>query len=90
MKRRKPYSKIPTSTRFCTPICICFVHETSDIINAEISYTENQINMSNKTEIPTEAGALKIQHTVLLTTVDEKVCNAATGTTSTMRLTSKV
>ncbi|GBN65799.1 hypothetical protein AVEN_274814-2-1, partial [Araneus ventricosus] len=75
----------PSSTRFCRPIRIRFVHETPDIINEEIRYIEDQINMLNKTELPTEGGVLKIKLTVLLTMVDGKVYNAATGTTSTMK-----
>ncbi|GBO16238.1 hypothetical protein AVEN_60454-1 [Araneus ventricosus] len=41
--------------------------------------------MLNKTELPTEGGVLKIKLTVLLTMVDGKVRNAATGTTSTLK-----
>lgn len=38
----------PSSTRFCRPICIHFLHETFDITNEEIQYIEDQIIMLKK------------------------------------------
>ncbi|XP_063221512.1 uncharacterized protein LOC134535904 [Bacillus rossius redtenbacheri] len=75
----------PSSTRFCRPIRIRFVHETADVTLHEIKYIQEQIKTLKETEVPSFHGAVKIRHTLLLTMVDGKVCNAATGTTSTMR-----
>lgn len=74
---------VPSSVRFCRPIRARFVHETKDITKEEISFIENQEKCLKQTE-DIEQGA-KIKHTLLLTMVDGKVCNAATDTASTMR-----
>ena len=75
----------PSSTRLCRPIRIRFVHESTDVINEEITYINNQIESLKKSEVPINEGVIEIQHTLLMTMVDGKVCNAATGTKSTMR-----
>ncbi|CAH0561762.1 unnamed protein product [Brassicogethes aeneus] len=51
----------------------------------EIEYIENQIKNLKTTEVPISDGLLHINHTLVPTMVDGKVCNAATDTTSTMR-----
>lgn len=72
---------VPSSVRYCRPIRARFVHETKDVTKDEIEYVENQAKTLNATE---NKGA-KINHSILLTMVDGKVCNAATDTKSTMR-----
>lgn len=74
---------VPSSVRFCRPIRARFVHETKDITKEEISFIKNQEKLLKQTE-DIEQGA-KIKHTLLLTMVDGKVCNAATDTASTLR-----
>ena len=77
---------VPSSTRYCRPIRIRFIHETKDITNEEIYYVEDQIKNLKKTEISKFLGGIiHIKHTLAFTMVDAKVCNAATNTTSTMR-----
>lgn len=75
----------PSSTRFCRPIRICFLHETADITVQEIKYVEDQIQDLRKTEVQVDGGVARIKHTLVLTMVDGKVCNSATGTSSTIR-----
>lgn len=74
---------VPSSVRFCRPIRARFIHETKDITKEEITYIEEQAR--NITETTGLEDSVKINHTILLTMVDGKVCNAATDTTSTMR-----
>lgn len=76
---------VPSSPRYCRPIRIRFVHETADITNEEISYINNQIQTLQETKVRRPEGDLCIKHTLLMTMVDAKVCNAATETASTMR-----
>lgn len=77
---------VPSSTRYCRPIRIRFIRETKDITNEEIRYVEDQIKNLRMTEIPKASGGiLQIKHTLALTMIDAKVCNAATNTASTMR-----
>lgn len=76
----------PSSPRFCRPIRVRFVRETNDVTTEEIVYIENQANCLANTEMRLSSGDLaKIAHTLIPTMVDGKVCNAATGTASTMR-----
>lgn len=75
----------PSSTRFCRPIRMRFIHETTDVTIEEIKLIEDQIKLLNITEVPLNDTIIKIKHTMLLTMVDGKVCNAATGTSSTMK-----
>lgn len=76
---------VPSSPRFCRPIRIRFVHETSDITKEEIRYINDQVDNLARTEFPVTNGILKVKHTLMLTMVDAKVCNAVTETSSTMR-----
>lgn len=75
----------PSSTRFCRPIRIRFLHETIDITKEEIKYVEDQAKQLSKTKIGNRNRSTFVLHTLLPTMVDAKVCNAATGTSSTMR-----
>src|ERR1700712_4702935 len=71
----------PSSPRFCRPIRIRFIKETADVIAEEIAYMENKIAGLNSTKLQDIA----VEHVMMLTMVDGKVCNAATTTKSTMR-----
>lgn len=75
----------PSSPRYCRPIRIRFLKETVDITQEEIEYVENAINALQKTTFLLEEKSYSVKHTMMLTMVDAKVCNAATQTTSTMR-----
>ncbi|CAG9557930.1 unnamed protein product [Danaus chrysippus] len=75
----------PSSTRFCRPIRIRFLHETVDITNDEIKYVEDQTKQLVRTEIENHYRGTFVRHTLLPTMVDAKICNAATSTSSTMR-----
>lgn len=82
MKKIIWQNPVPSSVRFCRPIRARFVHETKDVTIEEVEFIEKQ--SKNLTETVIE-GSIKITHTMLLTMVDGKVCNALTDTTSTMR-----
>lgn len=75
----------PSSPRYCRPIRIRFVKESVDITQEEIEYVENAINCLQHTKCSLESKSYSVKHTMALTMVDAKVCNAATETTSTMR-----
>ncbi|RVE44545.1 hypothetical protein evm_010791 [Chilo suppressalis] len=71
----------PSSPRYCRPIRIRFVKETTDVTNEEMNYIQSQISTLSSTNI----NDTSIKHRMLFTMVDGKVCNAATHTKSTMR-----
>lgn len=72
----------PSSPRYCRPIRIRFVKETSDITQEEIDYITTQIEALSSTDI---GNNLSVKHKMLFTMVDGKVSKAATHTKSTMR-----
>lgn len=75
----------PSSPRYCRPIRIRFVKETTDITNEEINYITSNINSLQASEITLKEKCFFVKHTMMLTMVDGKVCNAATFNKSTMR-----
>lgn len=75
----------PSSPWFCRPMRIRFIHETSDIPKEEINYYTRKIASLEASRIVKGEKEIAVKHTVLLTMIDGKVCNAATDTTSTMR-----
>lgn len=75
----------PSSPRYCRPIRIRFVKENADITNEEIQYIQNSANQLEESTIVLAQRLYTVKHTLLLTMVDAKVCNAATQTTSTMK-----
>lgn len=76
---------VPSSSRFCRPIRIQFVHETNEVTRSEIQHIDNQAQILCPTEVEISSKVMKVAHTLVLTMVDGKVCNAATNTTSTMK-----
>ena len=75
----------PSSSNYCRPIRIRFVKETADITNDEIQYIEGAAKNLTSTLVTLGSREYNIKYNMLLTMVDGKVCNAATGTKSTMR-----
>lgn len=75
----------PSSSRYCRPIRIRFVHETTDITNEEVQYVENKITSLQRTGVQTPSGLALVEHKLLFTMIDGKVCNAVTGTKYTQR-----
>lgn len=71
-----------SSTRFCRPIKFEFKRETTEVIKEEVEEIESQI----RSIIPSKCdNGITVNHTMVMTMVDGKVCNAVTDTTSTMR-----
>lgn len=71
----------PSSPRYCRPIRLRFIKESNDITNQEISHIKSKINAL----IPTKYEDTSIEHKMLFTMVDGKVCNAATHTKYSMK-----
>lgn len=75
----------PSSPRFCRPIRFRFIKETNDVTEEEIRYVKNAISSLVPTEVDIAGTKFLIKNTFIMTMVDGKVCNAATGTKSTSR-----
>ncbi|KAJ4438516.1 hypothetical protein ANN_14461 [Periplaneta americana] len=68
----------PSSTRFCRPIRLQWVHETMEIAQAEREYVENQIQDLQ----PFTLGNITVQFSLLLTMIDGKICNTLAKSSS--------
>lgn len=75
----------PSSPRYCRPIRIRFMKETTDITNEEINYVKTAINNLQQTEVRLADKNYNVKYIMMFTMIDGKVCNAVTNTTSTMR-----
>lgn len=72
---------------YCHPIRIRFTKETNNITKEEIDYIEQKCARLFPSRYYFECfeESIQIKHTLFLTLVDAKICNAATETTCTMR-----
>lgn len=75
----------PSSPRFCRPIRFRFVKETTDVTQEEINHVNSSINSLVATDFDLCGKKFRVKYQFIMTMVDGKVCNAATGTTSTSR-----
>lgn len=72
----------PSSTRFCRPIRIQLIKETTEVSKEEKQYIENQINNLVPSKVSCPVGDVSVTHKMALTMIDGKVCNAITSTAS--------
>lgn len=75
----------PSSPRFCRLIRFRFVKESTDVTEEEINHIKTAANELTPTEVILKENKFVIKHIFIMTMVDGKVCNAATGTKSTSR-----
>lgn len=75
----------PSSPRFCRPIRFRFTKETTAVTEEEIAKVNSDINSLVPTEVDLAGRKFLVKHTLIMTMVDGKICNAATGTKSTSR-----
>lgn len=75
----------PSSPRFCRLIRFRFVKESNDITEEEIHHVKTAANQLIATEVSLGDNKFAISHVFIMTMVDGKVCNAATGTKSTSK-----
>lgn len=71
----------PSSPWFCRPIKFHFIKESTEVIEEEINRIKYEIEHLNTTKI----NNVQIEYSMILTMVDNKVCNSITHTTSAMR-----
>lgn len=68
----------PSSTRYCRPIRFEFVHENTEISREEYYRMEEEI----KSLVPTVYKNVIVEHEMLLTMIDGKICTAISNTSS--------
>lgn len=72
----------PSSTRFCRPIQFKFVKEEKNVVKSCVKDIEDQISLL--TPSVSEEG-ISVTHKLLLTMIDNKICNILTDTSSSMK-----
>ena len=75
----------PSSPRYCRPIKLEFVHETTEILQNETKYIGGQIKNLTSTNLVINELSISIKHNLVMTMIDGKVMNAITQTASTQR-----
>lgn len=72
----------PSSTRFCRPVKLQFMKETTEVILQEKKYMDEQIEALQPTVVIGFTEIVKIQHKLCMTMLDGKTCHAITHTAS--------
>ncbi|XP_039233158.1 uncharacterized protein LOC120322169 [Drosophila yakuba] len=72
----------PSSTRYCRPIRFQFQKETSQLSINEERYFKEKINLLKRSVIFIHNRNINVEHSLQLTMVDGKVCNALTESSS--------
>lgn len=75
----------PSSTRYCRPLKIEFIKESSEVSIAEKNRVTEEIGNLKKSKTICDGKSIEVEHALLFTMVDGKVCNAITQTTSTQK-----
>ena len=75
-------TRYTSSTRYCEPIKLTFAKESVELITAETTNMENQINILTPTIVKIKDREIKIEHQLFMTMVDTKICNDLSGTSS--------
>lgn len=73
------------STKYCRPIKIEFIKESTSVSIAEKANIENQIKNLQESSFTIQSKQLKVAHKLIFSMVDGKVCNALTETKSTQK-----
>ncbi|XP_050518510.1 uncharacterized protein LOC126892818 [Diabrotica virgifera virgifera] len=75
----------PSSPRYCRPIRVQFLHETTYSTIQEMKYIENQISRLQPTSVTINNCKIIVNHERVFTMIDGKVCNAVSENSSTQK-----
>lgn len=68
------------STRYCRPIKVTFQKESSELVQQVVQTIKNQISNLEMTKVCVAGYEISLEHNMLLTMVDGKVCSYLTNT----------
>lgn len=74
-----------SSSRFCRPICIQFAHETTDLTVEEISPVKKEIEELEPLIVTVGSKIFSVSYDLLFTMIYNKICNAASETSSSQK-----
>lgn len=75
----------PASTRFCRPLKIEFIKESTTVSVAEKNRVDEEIQNLQKSKLIIQDIPGEVNHTLIFSMIDGKVCNALTDTRSTQK-----
>ena len=75
----------PSSPRFCQPIKIQFLKETSQATINEVNIIQEEVKNLISSKIKIGSKTISVNYQLCFTMVDGKVCNSMTNTTSVLR-----
>lgn len=75
----------PSSTRFCRPLKMEFIKETAITSKLEHDRVSEEIKHLNNSTVELGEKVVVVRHSLILSMIDGKVCNALTETTSTQK-----
>ena len=75
----------PSSPRFCRPIKIQFLKETSQATINEVNIIQEEVKNLISLKIKIGSKTISVNYQLCFTMVDGKVCNSMTNTTSALR-----
>lgn len=75
----------PSSTRYCRPLKIAFIKESSQVSVAEKNRVDSEIQQLQNSELNLHGRSISVSHNMIFAMIDGKVCNALTEITSTQK-----
>ncbi|CAH0563057.1 unnamed protein product [Brassicogethes aeneus] len=72
----------PSSTRFCRPLKFAFAKETKELTREEVNSIDEEIDNLKPTIVIRNNSTLTINHCLIFSMIDGKVCNSVTNTSS--------
>lgn len=75
----------PSSTRYCRPLKIAFMKESSEVSVAEKNRVDTEIQQLQNSELNFHGRFISVSHKMIFAMIDGKICNALTKTTSTQK-----
>lgn len=75
----------PSSTRYCRPLKIEFIKESTAVSVEEKKRIDDQIKDLQPNIVQLDGHNIKVKHSLIFAMIDGKVCNAVTNTTSTQK-----
>ncbi|CAH1109005.1 unnamed protein product [Psylliodes chrysocephalus] len=73
----------PSSTRYCRPLKIAFIKESSEVSVAEKNRVDTEIQQLQNSKLNSNSRSISVSHNMIFAMIDGKICNALTETTST-------
>ncbi|CAH1107348.1 unnamed protein product [Psylliodes chrysocephalus] len=75
----------PSSTRYCRPLKIAIIKESSEVSVAEKNRVDTEIQQLQNSKLNLNSRSISVSHNMIFAMIDGNICNALTETTSTQK-----